>query len=233
VPTGAANALAYYGPTGAALTSALDVCVEPGTARVFLGQTASFSSNAGLQVSYTTANRAQFRGNQFGAHNAGAGVTGYKSRGAAVGTLAGCIAGDLLWRATAIGVAPDDASAPLAATISAQVPASFVSAGQNYLPSEVEIATVAMAGPINGRRAAQLVTADGETQTLRGVRAGGPATLPTALDAGTLWSSGAGAPNGAIVGSPGDLYSDTTGAAGLVLWVKESGAATNTGWISK
>lgn len=50
-------------------------------------------------------------------------------------------------------------------------------------------------------------------------------TLPAA------WTAGVGTPNGAVVGSPGDLYSNTSGGAGITLWVKESGAATNTGWI--
>jgi hypothetical protein len=225
--------VAYFGPTGAAITSEAALCVDPGNARLFLGQTGSFSSNAGIQASYTTANRAQFRGNQFGVNAAGAGVTGFKSRGASVGALAGCIASDLLWRATAIGVTPDNVNVPLAGTISIQVPASFVAVAQNYLPSEVEIATVPMAGPINGRRTAQLVTADGETQTLRGVRAGGAATLPTALGTGSLWSSGAGTPNGSVNGNPGDLYTDTNGGAGATLYVKESGTGTNTGWTPK
>jgi hypothetical protein len=48
-----------------------------------------------------------------------------------------------------------------------------------------------------------------------------------------LWSSDNGAPNGAIVGNPGDLYSNIAGGAGATLWVKESGIATNTGWVAK
>ena len=46
------------------------------------------------------------------------------------------------------------------------------------------------------------------------------------------WSAGVGSPNGAVVGSPGDLYSNTSGGAGTTLWTKESGVATNTGWAS-
>ena len=44
---------------------------------------------------------------------------------------------------------------------------------------------------------------------------------------------GVGSPNGAIVGSPGDVYLNTSGGAGTTLYVKESGAATNTGWVGK
>jgi hypothetical protein len=56
----------------------------------------------------------------------------------------------------------------------------------------------------------------------------------TALFAGAIQiTSGVGTPNGAVVGSPGDLYLNTSGGAATTLWVKESGAATNTGWVGK
>lgn len=45
--------------------------------------------------------------------------------------------------------------------------------------------------------------------------------------------SGAGVPNGTQVGSVGDLYLRTGGGAGTTLYVKESGAATNMGWVGK
>jgi len=233
-PTGAANAVAYFNPAGTALTSDAAIAVDPGAQRLFLGSpTALHGSNAGLQASYTVANRAQFRGNQYGANNAGAGITGFKSRGLTIGSFAACVAGDLIFRATAIGVAPDGASIPLAGTLSVQVPAGFVSAGQAWLPTEFEVALVPLLGPANGRRVSFVVTSEGEAQTLRGVRAGGPATLPTAMASGALWSSGTGAPNGTILGSPGDLYTDQAGAFAATLWVKESGVATNTGWVGK
>jgi len=53
------------------------------------------------------------------------------------------------------------------------------------------------------------------------------------LGGGVGIRSGAGSPEGAVVGSPGDLFLNTTGGAGTTLYVKESGAATNTGWIGK
>lgn len=46
-------------------------------------------------------------------------------------------------------------------------------------------------------------------------------------------STGTGAPNGVVVGSPGDIYLNRSGGAATTLWVKESGAATNTGWVAK
>jgi hypothetical protein len=43
-------------------------------------------------------------------------------------------------------------------------------------------------------------------------------------------SSGAGTPEGAVTGSPGDVYLNTTGGASTTFYVKTSGVATNTGW---
>ena len=44
--------------------------------------------------------------------------------------------------------------------------------------------------------------------------------------------SGSGSPNSSVYGKPGDYYLDTAGGAGNTLWVKESGTATNTGWVA-
>ncbi len=51
--------------------------------------------------------------------------------------------------------------------------------------------------------------------------------------AGTLITQGTGSPNGAVTGNPGDLYLNKSGGAGTTLYVKESGSATNTGWVGK
>jgi hypothetical protein len=54
------------------------------------------------------------------------------------------------------------------------------------------------------------------------------------LTNGIKISSGtASTPNGAVTGSPGDLWTTTNGGSGTTLWVKESGAGTNTGWVGK
>jgi hypothetical protein len=45
--------------------------------------------------------------------------------------------------------------------------------------------------------------------------------------------SGAGSPNGVVTASPPALYFNTTGGANTTLYVKESGASTNTGWVAK
>ena len=207
---------------------------------VFMGATAQLhGSNAGMQYSTVfpgagAANRAQLRCNLYGANGGSPGVTGFKSTGATIGSLGGCAGGDKLWRMTAIGVTPDNLQIPLAALLTAQVPAGFVAAGQNYLPSELELQLVPLLGPTNGVRVAFKVSSEGETQTLSGVRAGGPQTTPATIStAGSLWSSGTGDPEGVITGSPGDLFSRTDGGAKTCFYVKESGVATNMGWVGK
>ena len=211
--------------------------VQDLTGKVYLGLGVTsdvIASNAGIQYSTITANRAQLRANQFGAHSAGPGATGFKSRGATIGALAGCVGGDLLYRITAIGVAPNNVDIPLAGTVTLQIPPGFVAAAQNYVPTEYEVALVPLAGPINNKRVVQLVTSEGETAALNGVRVGGPATTPaTIATVGARISSGNGDPNGTITGSVGDLWLRLDGGAGTTLYVKESGAATTAGWVGK
>lgn len=43
----------------------------------------------------------------------------------------------------------------------------------------------------------------------------------------------AGTPEGQIVGSIGDVALRTDGGAGTTLYIKESGSATDTGWVAK
>lgn len=45
--------------------------------------------------------------------------------------------------------------------------------------------------------------------------------------------SGVGAPSGVVKGSVGDLYLRTDGSTSTVLYVKETGADTLTGWVAK
>lgn len=48
----------------------------------------------------------------------------------------------------------------------------------------------------------------------------------------TKRSSGTGSPEGVVTGSPGDTFNRTDGGSGTTLYVKESGSATNTGWVA-
>jgi hypothetical protein len=52
-------------------------------------------------------------------------------------------------------------------------------------------------------------------------------------NAATIRSGSAATPNSVVTGNVGDLYMSTNGGASTTLWVKESGAATNTGWVGK
>jgi hypothetical protein len=58
-------------------------------------------------------------------------------------------------------------------------------------------------------------------------------SLAKVVVSGATWSSGTVAPNGNVTGNIGDLYTNKNGTTSTTLWVKESGAATNTGWVAK
>ena len=58
-------------------------------------------------------------------------------------------------------------------------------------------------------------------------------TLVGGSPALTHISQGTGAPNGVVTGSVGALYLRLDGGAATTLYVKESGANTNTGWVAK
>jgi hypothetical protein len=46
-------------------------------------------------------------------------------------------------------------------------------------------------------------------------------------------SVGSGSPQGVVTANPGSLFLNLTGGANTTLYVKESGTATNTGWVAK
>ncbi len=48
----------------------------------------------------------------------------------------------------------------------------------------------------------------------------------------SLWTSGAGTPEGSKTAPVGSMYTDTSGGAGTTLYIKESGTG-NTGWVAK
>lgn len=60
-----------------------------------------------------------------------------------------------------------------------------------------------------------------------------PAVNQVTFGTGTRISSGTGSPNGVVPGSPGDMYTDTSGGAGSTLYIKETGAGTTSGWAAK
>jgi hypothetical protein len=74
----------------------------------------------------------------------------------------------------------------------------------------------------------------GITDALNGTQGvAAPNVNQITMGVGIKLSAGAGSPNGIVTGNPGDLYVSTAGGAGTTLYVKESGANTNTGWIGK
>jgi hypothetical protein len=160
------------GPTDATQFQIGKNSSPPGTDPLVLinqGSVQIGGSNAGIQYSTTRANRAQFRGNQFGANNAAPGVTGFKSRGPAIATVPtppdanylGVIDGDLLLRLTAIGVAPDNLSTPLAALLTFQVPPGGSVAPNPWVATELELQLVPLAGPVNGATKFFKITSEG------------------------------------------------------------------------
>lgn len=48
-----------------------------------------------------------------------------------------------------------------------------------------------------------------------------------------LMFTGAGSPETVVTASPPAIYLNRSGGAGTTLYVKESGANTNTGWVAK
>ena len=208
---------------------ALAVFAQALTGLVLIGaQTQIGGSNAGIQYSSAVANRGAARLNQFG-NNAGVpGVVGFKSRGATVPVLASVLAGDTLWRATGIGVTGNNVNVPNAAFISITVAASGPTATQ--VPCQYDLELTNAAGT---RQLCFQVSTEGEARTLAGIRAGGPNTTPaTIATASALIRSGNGDPNNVITGSVGDVWYRLDGGASTTLYVKESGAATNTGWVA-
>lgn len=126
---------------------------------VFINQTVKdHGSNAGIQYTTEVANRAQFRGNQYGANAGIPGMTSFKSRGPAAGPDLPVIVGDVIYRATAIGIT-DNLSFPLSGTVSINV--ESVPAGQGYIGTGFEVGLVPDTGPANGRVTAFYVSGNG------------------------------------------------------------------------
>lgn len=53
------------------------------------------------------------------------------------------------------------------------------------------------------------------------------------LGTGQTLFYGPGDPTGVVSGNIGDQYTNSAGGAGTTLYVKETGAGTNTGWVGK
>lgn len=129
--------------------------------RLFMGQTVTdHVSNAGVQYTSTVANRAQFRGNQYGANTGNPGFAAFKSRGATPPNLAPVIVGDVIYGVTAVGVT-DNLSIPLSGL--EQFIVSAVPAGQGWIGTDWSLQLVSKFGPPpgNARRPVLRVDAEG------------------------------------------------------------------------
>lgn len=142
-------------------TNATTLVVGNGATKVFINQAvADNGSSADLQISSLVANGSQVRSNQYGANAGVPGISTFKSRGAAYGTLAPVIPGDVIGRLTAVGVT-DNLSIPLSGLISITVAPNGVPAGQGWIATDFDIQLVPLAGPINGRKQMLRLTSEG------------------------------------------------------------------------
>lgn len=195
VLTGAPSALVFLNALGTNYLTDANFVFEGAGGRLFVGGSSAFQgSNAGLQVSSLTANRGAGRFNQYGANAGVPGVVGFKSRGLTLGSLAKVQAGDTLFRATAIGVADDNATIGLAATLGFNVPPGGVPAGQAWVATEYVMELQPVGGPANGRKMSFKVSSEGivylkeSANSMAGVAvlgAGGSVVVPNTQVAAT------------------------------------------------
>lgn len=135
---------------------------QTGTNEVFIGGPTGplHGSASGIQYSTTVANRAQIRFNQYGNNGGIPGISTFKSRGATIGSLAPVLPGDVIYRATAVGVT-SNLSIPLSGLISINVAPNGVPAGQGWIATDYQIQLVPLTGPANGRKEVFRITSEG------------------------------------------------------------------------
>ena len=122
----------------------------PGSTRMYINANTNLhGSNAGIQYSSdgSSPNRSQIRFNLYGANTGAPGVTGFKSRGAGIGSTASVLAGDNLFRITSIGVSGNNTSINLASLIDVRV----ASVLPGYLATDFVIALNSIAGVMTER----------------------------------------------------------------------------------
>jgi len=158
------------------------IVAQTGTNEVFIGGPTGplHGSGSGIQYSTDVASRAQIRFNQYGNNTGVPGVSTFKSRSAVIGGLAPVQPGDVIYRATAVGVT-DNLSIPLSGLISVNVAPGGVPAGQGYIATDYELQLVSLDGPANGRRVVYKMTSEGVQELLETTSAGSHTTVPTGL----------------------------------------------------
>ena len=158
------------------------IVAQTGTNEVFIGGPTGplHGSGSGIQYSTDVASRAQIRFNQYGNNTGVPGISTFKSRNAVIGGLTPVQPGDVIFRATSVGVT-DNLSIPLSGLISINVAANGVPVGQGYIATDYELQLVSLDGPANGRRPVYKMTSEGVTQLLETTSAGPHTTVPTGL----------------------------------------------------
>jgi len=153
---------------------------ETGTEIVYIGgpTTALHGSGSGVQYSSIVSSRAQYRCNQYGNATGVPGISTFKSRGATLGSLAPVQVGDVIYRATAVGVT-DNLSIPLSGLISINVNA--VPVGQGYIGTDYELQLVSVDGPANGRRVVYMLDSEGRQRFLETTSPGSHTTVPSGV----------------------------------------------------
>lgn len=155
---------------------------QTGTNEVFIGGPTGplHGSGSGIQYSTDVASRAQIRFNQYGNNTGVPGISTFKSRSAVIGGLTPVQPGDVIFRATAVGVT-DNLSIPLSGLISINVAPSGVPVGQGYIATDYELQLVSLDGPANGRRVVYKMTSEGVQELLETTSAGSHTTVPTGV----------------------------------------------------
>ncbi len=156
------------------------IVAQTGTNEVFIGGPTGtlHASGSGIQYSTDVASRAQIRFNQYGNNTGVPGISTFKSRSVTIGGLAPVQVGDVIYRATSVGVT-DNLSIPLSGLISINV--SSVPAGQGYIGTDYELQLVSVDGPANGRRVVYKMTSEGVAQLLETTSAGSHTTVPSGV----------------------------------------------------
>jgi len=228
---GTANATSLDAGTGPGGLGAFQVLINQGGA--------TFLSNAGIQYSSTVPNRAQLRVNLFDPTGVGVpGMTAFRSRGATVGALAGVKDGDILWRATAIGVCGDNSSTPLAGYISIQVPVGGSNPGQAWVATDFAVELTPLEGMTNSHKEVFKITSQGVPCLRDGTnRASGLATLDaagqivvanTSVKSNTRFSLSVQEGTGVV--PVGSVYQSAR-VAGTSFQIKSNGGAADAGLV--
>lgn len=148
-----------------------------GTQHVYINQggtSLGATGGSGVQVASAVADQGSFGANQYGAHLGVPGVVGFKSRGPTIGDLTKVLAGDILARLTALGVAGDNATIPVAGLVS--IVTDIVAA--TFIAPRFSVQLVPPEGPASARREMFSVTPFGAPSLQENVNRGaGLATL--------------------------------------------------------